>query len=99
MTKIMETVIIEKRTFEAMMRRFDSLVGKIGRLSDEKGAKRLKKRLDNQDVCSILHISPRTLQSLRSNGSLPYIKISRKIWYEPDDVAGLIGRVFDPVKK
>ena len=95
----MEIICIEKKTFEAMMRLFDSLVEKVNRLSNEKGAKRLGNRLDNQAVCQILHISPRTLQSLRSSGSLPCIQIQRKIWYNPADVEKLIGKVSDPIKK
>lgn len=31
--------------------------------------------IDNQDVMQALHISPRTLQTLHSNGILPYSRI------------------------
>lgn len=33
-----------------------------------------------------LHISPRTLQTLRSNGTIPYIKIGHKIYYHRSDI-------------
>jgi hypothetical protein len=46
--------------------------------------------LDNQDVCRILHLSPRTLQTLRDNGSLPYYRIKNKIYYKVSDVNALI---------
>jgi hypothetical protein len=35
--------------------------------------------IDSQDVMQALHISPRTLQTLRSNGTLPYSRIGNKI--------------------
>ena len=41
---------------------------------------------DNQDVMQLLHISPRTLQALRSNGTLAYTRIRNKIYYPKDDV-------------
>ena len=42
--------------------------------------------LDGQDVMQKLHISPRTLQTLRSNGTIPYIKIGHKIYYHRNDI-------------
>ena len=42
--------------------------------------------LDNQDVCQMLNISPRTLQTLRDNGTLAYSQINRKVYYKPEDV-------------
>jgi hypothetical protein len=56
------------------------------RLSERK----LKQWYDNQDVCLKLNISPRTLQTLRSNGTLPYVLINRKMFYKPEDVEALI---------
>lgn len=42
--------------------------------------------IDGQDVMRTLHISPRTLQTLRSNGTIPYTKIGHKIWYLRQDI-------------
>ena len=58
----MEIVNIEARTFEAMMTRFEALEKKMNSLHNEHD-KGLKKWLDNQDVCLILNISKRTLQT------------------------------------
>ena len=44
--------------------------------------KRLGEWLDNQDVCQILNISPRTLQTLRQNGTLAYSQ--RLVLYSSD---------------
>ena len=36
--------------------------------------------LDSDDVCRLLGISPRTLQTMRENGTLAYTKISHKVY-------------------
>jgi len=46
--------------------------------------------LDNQDVCQMLNISPRTLQTLRNNGTLAYSQINRKVYYKPEDVERIL---------
>jgi hypothetical protein len=42
--------------------------------------------LDNQDVMQALRISPRTLQTLRSNGTLPHSRIGKKLYYKRSDI-------------
>ena len=84
----MEIVNIEARTFEAMMNRFDALEQKMNSLHSEQD-KSLNKWLDNQDVCLILNISKRTLQTYRDNGTVPYNQINHKIYYKPDDIEQL----------
>lgn len=46
--------------------------------------------IDNQDVMLMLHISLRSLQTLRSNGTLPYSRINNKIYYLRRDVEKLL---------
>ena len=46
--------------------------------------------LDNQDVMRILHISPRTLQTLRSNGTIPFTRINNKIYYFRQDIEKIL---------
>ena len=48
--------------------------------------KLLRKWLDTQDVCQTLNICPRTVQTLRDNGTLAYTQISHKTYYKPEDV-------------
>ncbi|ARN77461.1 DNA-binding protein [Nonlabens spongiae] len=45
--------------------------------------------VDNQDVMQMLHISKRTLQTFRSNGTLPYSKVSGKFYYKVSDIEAL----------
>jgi len=46
--------------------------------------------IDGQDVMQTLHISPRTLQNLRSNGTLPYSRIGNKIYYLRRDILKIL---------
>ena len=46
--------------------------------------------LDNQDVMHLLHISPRTLQTLRSNGILPFSRIGNKLYYKRSDIQRIL---------
>ena len=46
--------------------------------------------LDNQDVMQYLHICQRTLQTLRSNGTLPFSRIGNKIYYRRSDIDSLL---------
>lgn len=46
--------------------------------------------IDGQEVMMKLHISPRTLQTLRSNGTIPYTKIGHKIWYLKRDIERIL---------
>ena len=51
---------------------------------------RLEDWLDNQDVMQILHISLRTLQTLRSNGTLPFSRIGNKLFYRRQDIIKIL---------
>jgi len=46
----------------------------------------LKKWLSSDEVCCLLLISKRTLQSYRDRGILPFSQIGRKIYYKATDV-------------
>ena len=42
--------------------------------------------LDNQDVMQTLHISTRTLQTFRDNGTLPFSKVGGTFYYKVSDI-------------
>lgn len=46
--------------------------------------------IDNQEVMQMLHISQRTLQTLRSNGTIPYSKIKGKFYYKVTDIERIL---------
>ena len=49
-----------------------------------------KKYLQSPDVRKLLGISPGTLQHLRVTGQLPFTKIGGKIFYEMEDIEGMM---------
>lgn len=49
-----------------------------------------EKWLDNQEVCLMLGISKRTLQSYKDKGLLPCSKLNRKNYYKLSDVQRLL---------
>lgn len=55
---------------------------------------RLEDWLDNQDVARMLHMSYRTLQNLRTDGTLPYSRINGKIYYRRQDIQKLMADNF-----
>ena len=89
----MEIVSIERKTFEAMAAKFDSFVHRMEAICQRHGEKKMSEWMDNQDVCQMLNISPRTLQTLRDNGTLAYSQINHKIFYRPEDVQRIVSIV------
>ena len=49
-----------------------------------------KKWLKSADVRELLNISPGTLQNLRVNGTLPYTKMGKTMYYEYQDVINIL---------
>jgi hypothetical protein len=56
----------------------------------EVGGASLADWLDSQDVMQALHISPRTLQTLRTNGTLPFSRIGNKLYYRKQDILKIL---------
>ncbi len=46
--------------------------------------------IDGQEVMQKLHISPRTLQTLRTNGTIPYTRIGHKLYYLKQDIERIL---------
>ena len=86
----MEVISIERSTYEELLTSFNSFVTQMRAMADRGTDKRLGDWLDNQDVCQMLNISPRTLQTLRDNGMLAYSQINRKVYYKPEDVESIL---------
>ena len=91
----MEVVVIDKATFERMLSGFEIFAEKVERLCREQEDLGEKEWLDSDDVCRLLCISPRTLQTLRDNGTLAYSQIGHKIFYKPEDVLRIVRIVED----
>ena len=57
---------------------------------DNKPTINLEELLDGQDIMQLLHISPRTLPTLRSNGTIPHTRLGRKIYYRRQDIENIL---------
>ena len=79
-------MVIDKATFERMLSGFENFAKQVERLCREYGDLGEREWLDSDDVYRLLGISPRTLQTMRENGTLAYTKISHKVYYRPEDV-------------
>jgi protein-tyrosine phosphatase len=82
----MEIINVEAQTFEAMLSMVENCAKRMEHLSRQHGDKGSIKWMDNQDVCQLLNISPRTLQTLRDSRKLAYSQINHKTYYKPEDV-------------
>ena len=89
----MEILIIQKEAFEEMAAKFSRFAERVDALLAKQGGKSLNRWMDNQEVCQQLNISPRTLQTLRDNGTLgtlAYSQINHKVFYKPEDVLSIV---------
>lgn len=84
----MEIVAIEKRTFQLMKEKLKEFSTQIQEICGKD--KRKDEWLDNQDVCQLLKISKRTLQTYRDNETLAYSQIGYKCYYKKTDIEKLI---------
>lgn len=82
----MKIINIDAQTFEEMIEKFNAFTRKVDSICDKHKDKALQDWIDNQDVCTILNISKRSLQTYRDNGTLPYTQIGHKMYYKPEDI-------------
>ena len=86
----MEIVNLNKETFEELINRFEVLTNKVKLIQELNKDKILTNWLDSHEVCKILNISPRTLQTYRNNGKIGFSQINQKIYYKHRDVQKLL---------
>lgn len=94
----MEVISIERSTYEELLTSFNSFVAQMKAMASRGNDKKLGDWLGNQDACQILNISPRTLQTLRDNGTLAFSQINHKVYYKPEDVKKILSVVEDRKK-
>lgn len=82
----MEIINIDAELFEKLLSKLEIFTGRMESFCRIHADKEIGEWLDNQDVCQLLGISKRTLQTLRDNGDLGFSKIKRKVYYKSEDV-------------
>lgn len=87
----MEVVAIQKSVLsgiknelEALLELTENAIGKYNPIF--KG----EQWLDNQEVCLMMNITKRTLQTYKDKGLLSYSKLNRKNYYKLSDVQALL---------
>lgn len=88
----MKIIMIEEDTLKAIIDRFNSFASKVDFLFSHTNNRVLKKWLDSQEVCQILNVSKRTLQSYRNKRIIPYSQIGNKIYYKQEDIEDIIDK-------
>jgi hypothetical protein len=84
----MEITVIETGTFEQMQQRFADFSHKVKDLCGNDSDR--ETWLNSDDVCSLLKISKRTLQTYRDTGTLPFSQIGHKCYYKSNDIEQFI---------
>ena len=75
----MEIIGIETATYERTLKEIENFLDTIDKLITASSQKTIGEWLDNQEVCLILKISPRTLQNLRDTDQISYSQIGKII--------------------
>lgn len=94
----MEIINIERKAYEDFTGEFNHFVKKMMEMGQRGTDKRLGEWMTGEDVCRVLRIRPRTLQTLRDNGTLAFSQISHKTYYKQEDVQGIMKVVRDRKK-
>lgn len=94
----MEIVTIDARAFDAWKKKFEEFVNRMDALCTPYRKKK-DTWLDNSDVCRLLNVSARTMQTYRDTGKLSYSQINNKIYYKASDVENFVqNKVCKPTK-
>ena len=86
----MKIVCLDTRIFEELLAKMEQVAVRFSKIKKSNEAYPLNKWMDGQDACIFLRIKPRTLQTLRDNGTLAYTQIGKKIFYKKEDVKSII---------
>src|SRR3546814_17222370 len=87
----MEVIAIQKSAFDGMKNELKDLL-EMTKGATEKYASIFNKEkwLDNQEVCLMMNITKRTLQTYKDKGILSYSRLNRKNYNKLSDVKTLL---------
>ena len=91
-------IVFEEEAFSYLDAQLEIFMKRMDSIRERSEDKAMSKWLDTQDVCQMLNICPRTVQTLRDNGTLAYTQISHKTYYKPEDVMAIVSKVEDRKK-
>ncbi|AZA56481.1 helix-turn-helix domain-containing protein [Chryseobacterium shandongense] len=87
----MEVIAIQKSALDGMKDELKALL-ELTENATQKYMSIFQKEqwLDNQEVCLLMNITKRTLQTYKDKGLLPYSRLNRKNYYKHTDVQALL---------
>ena len=94
----MAFTVFEEEAFNYLDAQLENFVKRMDRIYERSEDRAMSKWLDTPDVCQMLNICPRTVQTLRDNGTLAYTQINHKMYYKPEDVKAIVAQVEDKKK-
>ena len=81
----MEVVVIEERVYKELISRLENLIEIVNNHINSDN-NNINEWLNGEEVCSLLKISQRSLQSYRIKGIIPYSQLNNKIYYKRGDI-------------
>jgi hypothetical protein len=93
----MDVITIESEAFAKIVRRIDGIEQKILTIVKDAQNPLNERWLDNQQVCQVLNISKRLLQSYRDDKLIPFSQINHKIYYKASDIEKFLSKNYKPL--
>ena len=90
----MEAMILSSEQFDKLVSQIKILNERVEKINKKDPLE--DRWLDIQDVCELLHVSKRTLQSYRDKGILPFSQIGVKIYYKASDIQKHLEKHYNP---
>ena len=84
----MQFILVDGKAWERHRSAFTDFIYRIERLIGN--PPETDEWLDNDAVCRRLSISPRTLQTLRDTGKIPFSMVGHKCYYKACDISELL---------
>lgn len=95
----MEIVCIDLLVWERLKRQISRLTLEVNALRELYCPNPRDGWIDSADVCRILSISKRTLQTWRNNGKIPYAMLGGKVYFKESDINSLLHTEAKQIKK
>lgn len=93
----MEVIVIQSEAFQQIIRKIEEVKTMICEVKNKQPFTEIW--LDNKQVCELLGISTRTLQSYRDEGKIGFSQIGSKIYYKASDIESFLNKHYNKAFK
>ena len=91
----MELVTMESEVFKTLRAEINEIKERLDDFKKKSETPLSEKWLDNSEVCQVLNISRRLLQTYRDKKILPFTRVGRKILYKASDLDSLLNKHYN----